>query len=242
MPSLPLSVFLRSFCIESSWHAQRMQALGFLYALLPALARRPQRHAALRRHAGPFATNIFVAPGLIAAVARLEGEDQGERAVHVRESLAAPLSGAGDVFYWGALRPAALVWAVVALLAGWPWLALGVACGAFAFAAVLGRWRAFRRGAAAGGELAALQRGVRPPRAWIGPLRASVALGAGVLLGWCLRSGWKGEASAVFHVGLALLLGYHARRRLLSPGIAFLVLIALGALARRVDLSAFTWR
>ncbi len=242
MAALPVSLLLRSFVLESSWHGRRQQALGFLYALLPVLARVPERGAALRRHAGAFGTNIFVAPALLAAVARLEGNGEGERAVQVRETLAAPLSGAADLFYWGALRPAALGWGIVALLAGLPWLALALACGLFAIPAMLGRWSAFRAGAAAGGELMTQQVRARPPRAWSGPLRSSVALAAGVVLGCCARAGWERDATAVFHVGLALLVGYHAQRRLLSPGIAFLALIALGALARRVDLFAFTWR
>jgi hypothetical protein len=228
--------------IESSWHARRLQALGFLQALLPALAMLPQRRAALERHVAVFGTNIFVAPALVAAVARLEREQDGERAVQVRDTLAAPLSGAADLFYWGALRPAASTCGMVALLAGSAWLAAALACGLFAVPALAGRWRAFRAGAGAGGDLVAQQARARPPRAWIGPLRAGVALGAGVILGWCARAGWERDATAVFHMGLALLVGYHARRRLLSPGIAFLVLIALGALARRVDLLAFTWR
>jgi hypothetical protein len=49
------------------------------------------------------------------------------------------------------------------------------------------------------------------------------------------------EGLAVFDVGLALLVGYHASRRLVSPGVAFLFLVVLGVLARRADLLVLPW-
>jgi hypothetical protein len=85
-----------------------------------------------------------------------------------------------------------------------------------------------------------LQR-LTPSGAWRPPLRFVSALAAGFLLGWCFQAGWKREGMAVFDMGLALLVGYHTQRRLVSPGVAFLILIALGMLARRANPFAFPW-
>lgn len=241
MRPLPLTVFLRSFFLDASWHAERMQGLGFAHALVPALGRAADRAAAVRRHAVAFGTNLFMAPALLGAVARLESEERGAEAARVRDLLAAPLSGAGDLFFWGALRPAALSCAVVALCAGWPRLALILPLALFALPGLVWRWRLWRRGSEAGGELPREVLRVVPPRAWSRALRLVAMLVAGILLGWCLQAGWKRQGMALFDVGLALVVGYHAERRLVSPGVAFLLLVALGVLTRRAIPFALPW-
>jgi len=241
MRRLPAVSFLRIAILDASWHAAHMQGIGFAHALAPALGRTKDQAAALRRHAVCFGTNLFIAPALLSAVARLELEQRGAEAARLRELLAAPLSGAGDLFFWRALRPAVLACGVVALCTGSPLLAVLLGSLAFAVPGLIWRGRLFRLGFEMAAELPRQLQRVTPPRAWSPPLRLLSALAAGFLLGWCFQAGWRREGKAVFDMGLALLVGYHAHRRLVSPGVAFLLLVALGVLARWANLFSLPW-
>ncbi len=116
-----LQVLLRSFLLQSSWNYEQMQSLGLLYALRPAF-RRYYTEAALlaayRRHLEYFNTHPYLATTVIGAVLKLEqqaqqGLDPGFTIAEFKSALVAPCAAMGDAFFWGGMRPAA---AVVALL------------------------------------------------------------------------------------------------------------------------------
>ncbi|UCE01661.1 MAG: PTS system mannose/fructose/sorbose family transporter subunit IID [Candidatus Latescibacterota bacterium] len=231
----PLAVFWRTCMLDASWHPERMQGGGYLYALLPALARAEDPAAATRHHTVTFGTNIYVAPAVIGAVAQLELQGERGAATRVRDWLAAPLSGAADLFYWGALRPALMASALVGVVFGSPALAVAAAWLLFNITATWGRWRCFRRGVAASARLLQERERVRPPRSWIVPLHRIVLIAAVALPVLAIVRA-RFAAASLLDMGLALGVGYYAARRQVSPGIAFLVLVALGVLMQRLEL------
>lgn len=105
----------RSWALMSSFNYERMQALGFLYAIMKPL-RKIYRdddeglRDAMRRHMAAF--NMTCAPstfvmGIALAMEELYAKDKdmdtsGVNAIKV--SLMGPLSGIGDTFFWGIFR------------------------------------------------------------------------------------------------------------------------------------------
>jgi mannose/fructose/N-acetylgalactosamine-specific phosphotransferase system component IID len=203
--------------------------------LLPALTQADDPAAATRHHTVTFGTNIYVAPAVIGSVAQLELAGEREAATRVRDWLAAPLSGAADLFYWGALRPALMALALVGVVSGSPALAVAAAWLLFNITATWGRWRSYRHGVAAGARLLQERERVRPPRSWIAPLHR-IAVIAAIALPVLAVVQARFAAASLLDVGLALGVGYYAARRQVSPGIAFLVLVAFGVVIQRLEL------
>ena len=105
----------RSFQIQALLTPERMQGLGFGFAILPALRRlypaKEDLARALTRHLAYFATHPILAGFVLGATARLEerrarGEsiDDGE-IDSFKRSLASPLAALGDPLFWVTLRP-----------------------------------------------------------------------------------------------------------------------------------------
>ena len=135
---LLVRVVLRGLFLQASWNFERMQHLGFCFALLPVLRRvhppgSPGRAEALRRHLEFFNTHPAMASVILGAVARLEADGQGAAAQTCKLGLMGSYGAIGDSFFWGALRPAA---GVAGLTAGLLW-ALGGLPGGLAGAAAL---------------------------------------------------------------------------------------------------------
>lgn len=111
----------RSFLLQGSWNFERLQGLGVLYAIAPALRllyRGEELAAAGRRHLEYFNTHPFMAAPVLGTILNLEEQRSGgqEPEVGVQEfkrMVMAPYAAIGDAFFWGALRPLA---AVIALL------------------------------------------------------------------------------------------------------------------------------
>jgi len=223
------AVLRRSWALEASWHPERMQGLAVLYALLPVLRRAQDVPAALLRHAVPFGCNLWTAPALLGALARLESEGRGEEAAAVRDRLASPLSGAGDVHVWTAVRPASLVVLLLGALSGHPWPGIGAAILLHDGALLVERRRRFARGWSLGADLERHFRGVRPdPR--VGRVLHWLLAGcAGALAVWGTA---RGGAHAFLMPG-ALALSYYAARRQWSPGMTFWLLVVVVSLLRR---------
>lgn len=132
--SLRLSMFLRSLLIQAGWNYQRMQNIGFVFALAPALRRawpEPEKlAAAAARHAATFNTQPYMAGFILGNIARMEeraaaeggGAAAAERIMNVRQALASSLASIGDRIFWGRLRP---LTAEVCMLV---WLAAGMTC------------------------------------------------------------------------------------------------------------------
>jgi mannose/fructose/N-acetylgalactosamine-specific phosphotransferase system component IID len=128
-----LGVFWRSFFIQASWSFDRMQSLGFSFAMIPVLRRLypdPEEYSRrLAAHMDYFNTQPYLAAFVLGAAARVEEERASGRnpaadPAEIKKSLMAPLGALGDSFFWGALKPFAAAVAVATLLAGSWWAPL----------------------------------------------------------------------------------------------------------------------
>ncbi len=110
-----IAVWFRLLLLQASWNFERLQGLGFFYALLPALKklyRREQLEQFGKEHMAYFNTHPYLAPSVAGAVLKLEEERQkgGEEQVAAsdfKEMVAAPYAAIGDALFWGGLRPLA---------------------------------------------------------------------------------------------------------------------------------------
>jgi len=108
-------VLLRSFLLQASWNFERLQSLGVLYTIAPALRffyRGEELVAAGKRHLEYFNTHPFLASPVLGAILDLEQkQSRGEaRQVGVQDfkrMVMAPYAAIGDAFFWGATRPLA---------------------------------------------------------------------------------------------------------------------------------------
>ncbi len=109
-----LHIWLRLLLLQASWNFERLQGLGFFYALLPGLKKIYGRQRALqvsKGYCGYFNTHPYLAPLVAGAVLKLEEERAaGNRADLIavddfKEMVAAPYAAIGDALFWGGLRP-----------------------------------------------------------------------------------------------------------------------------------------
>jgi PTS system mannose-specific IID component len=123
-------VFRRALLLQASWSFDRMQTLGFAYAIEPVLQKLYPDHAEyetrLRSHLEYFNTQPYCASFILGAVAGLEedratGRNADADVSGLKTSLMAPLGALGDSFFWGALKPLAAVIAATALFIGSWW-------------------------------------------------------------------------------------------------------------------------
>jgi mannose PTS system EIID component len=128
-----LGIFWRSFFIQASWSYDRLQSLGFAFALLPALRRlypdKEELSSRLEVHAEYFNTQPYFASFILGAAARAEedrasGRNPGLDVAELKTTLMAPLGALGDSFFWGSLKPFAAAAAVAVLLTGAWWAPL----------------------------------------------------------------------------------------------------------------------
>ncbi|MFT3873040.1 MAG: PTS system mannose/fructose/sorbose family transporter subunit IID [Nocardioides sp.] len=109
------SIFWRSFSLLGSFNFERMEALGFLYALIPSLKRiygddEDGLKKAMRRHMATF--NMTVAPSPLVMGTAIAMEEKAKEdpefppsaITDVKVALMGPLSGIGDTFFWGIFR------------------------------------------------------------------------------------------------------------------------------------------
>ncbi|PCS01342.1 PTS system mannose/fructose/sorbose family transporter subunit IID [Lactococcus fujiensis] len=110
------SVMMRSMFLQGSWNYERMQNLGFLYAMIPALkkfypAGSDEAKAALKRHMEFFNTHPYPAAPIIGVTLALEeekanGVEVDDAAIQgVKVGMMGPLAGVGDPVFWFTLRP-----------------------------------------------------------------------------------------------------------------------------------------
>lgn len=110
-----LRTFLRSFALQGSWNFERLQGLGALYVMAPALKHFYQGHdrlAAFRRQLGYFNTHPFLATSVLGTTIHQEGCAASGSASAVdlkayRQMVMAPYTAMGDALFWGGLRPLA---------------------------------------------------------------------------------------------------------------------------------------
>ncbi|PLX72731.1 MAG: hypothetical protein C0607_15610 [Azoarcus sp.] len=111
-----LHIWFRLLLLQASWNFERLQGIGFFYAILPGLKKLYPREQVLeagQRNLGYFNTHIYMAPLVAGAVLKLEQEraaDPAAAAIDIgefKEMVAAPYAAIGDALFWGGLRPLA---------------------------------------------------------------------------------------------------------------------------------------
>ena len=108
-------VWWRSTFLQGSWNYERMQNLGWAYALIPAIKKlytsKEDRAAALERHLEFFNTHPYVAAPIIGVTLALEeeranGAEIEDTAIQgVKIGMMGPLAGVGDPVFWFTVRP-----------------------------------------------------------------------------------------------------------------------------------------
>jgi len=110
------NMFIRSNLHQGSWNYERMQALGYCFAMVPVIKRLytgDERKQALKRHLEFFNTQPFVTAPILGVTAAMEeqkanGADIDDGAINgLKIGLMGPLAGVGDPIFWGTLRPVA---------------------------------------------------------------------------------------------------------------------------------------
>ncbi|MCX5783284.1 MAG: PTS system mannose/fructose/sorbose family transporter subunit IID [Elusimicrobia bacterium] len=120
---LKVKIFARLFFLQACWNRERMQNIGFAFALYPALRLiyKDKVSAAVLRHTGFFNTQPFMAGFIAGAVCKME-ETAGscpekaaavyEKMMITKKNMASALAAVGDRFFWGTLMSFALVLSV----------------------------------------------------------------------------------------------------------------------------------
>lgn len=121
-------VWKRSQFLQASWNYERMQNLGWCYALIPAIEKlypNPEdQKAAVKRHLEFFNTHPYVAAPIFGVEMSLEedranGVDVDDAAIQgVKIGMMGPLAGVGDPIFWGTLRPVLGAFAASLALSG----------------------------------------------------------------------------------------------------------------------------
>ena len=128
-----IRVFMRGLLVQASWSFERMQSLGFAYAIEPVLRKLypdPEEYESrLRLHMTYFNTQPYLASYILGAVMRLEqerasGRNRAADVQGLKTSLMAPLGALGDSVFWGSLKPFAAVMAVALVITGSGWAPL----------------------------------------------------------------------------------------------------------------------
>lgn len=105
----------RSFFLQGSWNYERMQNVGWAFAMIPAIKKlypsKEDRAAALKRHLEFFNTHPYVASPILGVELALEeqranGADIDDETIQgVKVGMMGPLAGVGDPIFWGTVRP-----------------------------------------------------------------------------------------------------------------------------------------
>ncbi len=109
--------------LQWSWNYERMQALGYLYSMLPVINAvykdKADRIVAMKRHLVFYNTNPQVgSPPIFGATVALEAQHQGEAVDSIKVGLMGPLAGIGDTIQGILYRPIIAVFAASLALGG----------------------------------------------------------------------------------------------------------------------------
>ena len=118
-----VGVFWRSFTLLGSFNYERMEGLGFLYAVMPVLRKiykgdDEALKAAMHRHIAAFNMTVAPSPFVMGTTIAMEEKAKRDKTFDVasinaiKVSLMGPLSGIGDTFFWGIFRILACALAV----------------------------------------------------------------------------------------------------------------------------------
>jgi len=105
----------RSLFIETVWNFERMQSVGFLYALIPTIRKlypnKIKRISALKRHLKPFSTHPYMTGIILGLILKKEeeiacGTEENTKVIDdIKTNMMGPLAALGDSFFWSAWRP-----------------------------------------------------------------------------------------------------------------------------------------
>lgn len=108
------SMFWRTMTLSATYNYETMQALGFMYAMMPAINRfyktEEERTAALKRHNELFNTTPTMGgmiTGLVASMEKEAAENPNFDVTSisaVKIALMGPFAGIGDSLFWGTVR------------------------------------------------------------------------------------------------------------------------------------------
>ena len=193
-------VFWRSFFLETLWNYEKMQNVGFLFCIYPALERLypedPERGQVVERHLGLVNTHPAMGSLLAGLTARLETDLDALQVVSYRKRIMAALAAYGDRLFWSNLRPLAAVVSVLFCLSFF-----GSFAGSLALLTVYNapqmffRVRGFGRGWGEG--VAVLQRLTSPAlELTIRVIRLMMALGAGLAAGFLATASLPADGGA----------------------------------------------
>ena len=116
------NVLMRTFFLQSTWNFERMQNLGFCYAILPALReiynKEDELQDALKRHVEFFNTHPYMASAIIGTVIGMEedvknGNVSGDEVKTLKTAVMGSCGAMGDSFFWGVLKPFASIVSVL---------------------------------------------------------------------------------------------------------------------------------
>jgi len=125
--------------LQWSWNYERMQALGYLWSVLPILQRscktQEELIESMQRHLVFYNTNPAVgSPIIFGASCAMEEQHQGEVGDSLKVALMGPLAGIGDTIMAILLRPIiAVLAASLALSGSWAGVIIMLAFGGFWF-------------------------------------------------------------------------------------------------------------
>lgn len=117
-PDVFKKTFWRSFPLQACFCYERMQNVGFVYQMVPALKKlypdKAEASEALKRHLAIFNTTPAIVTFITGAAIAMEekfkkakdaGEACDEESINaVKTALMGPLAGIGDSFFWGTFR------------------------------------------------------------------------------------------------------------------------------------------
>ena len=121
-----IKIFLRSLFIHTTLNFRRMQNLGFSLSIIPLACQWQKQQKDVKeillRHLQMVNTHPYFSASIIGSIVRVETDcaDSGAvpDTVALKQSLMGPYAAIGDIFFWGALRPFAAVFAVVLAYTG----------------------------------------------------------------------------------------------------------------------------
>lgn len=109
-----IKVFLRTFFIESLWNFERMQNVGFVFAIMPFLKNLYKNNKykfaeRIKAHFGFFNTHPYLASLLLGITMRLEEEYSkgimdSQEVTKTKVMLGGPLAAIGDRLIWSSWR------------------------------------------------------------------------------------------------------------------------------------------
>lgn len=109
---LGCQVVWRSLFLETLWHFEKRQNVGFVFALMPAIRclypRHDEQQSVVLRHLELANTHPAMSPLAVGVTVRLE-EELGPAVISYRNRMMEALAAIGDHVFWNHVRPLAAV-------------------------------------------------------------------------------------------------------------------------------------